>query len=611
MPPFEKKSPPRIIRRAAPVIPIEMASFNPNLAAILVNRGITAPQQLDPSLNYLLPFDLLPGIDAAAAVIAQAIQAQAHFLIVGDFDADGATATALSVRGLQAMGAQHVAYTLPDRARHGYGLSPAVLQDWLTQADAAPNLVMTVDNGISAFAGVAAAHAMGAEVVITDHHLPGDALPPAAAIVNPNLTGSLFASKALAGVGVAFYVLAAVREKLTALGWFTGDRPRPNLAQWLDLVAVGTVADVVGLDDNNRRLVAQGLSRIRALQSVPGISALFAVAGKDPRHATSQDLGFVVGPRLNAAGRLLDMRIGVACLLADDPSEARRLAIMLNDINQERRAIEQEMLYSLQKNGQSLGLNELSIPRPEQPADWVLYDETFHQGVIGIVAGRLKERWQRPVFVFAPEEASAGTQPHARLKASGRSVVGIHLRDVLVAMATRAPDLMLSFGGHAMAAGLSLEYRNLPKFRALFAQEMAKYQNQLPEQAVIWSDGALSANELTLDFTQTVQTCIPWGTDCPEPLFDNAFEVIERTPLKDGLHWRLRLRPLTATTDDPLGFKGRAEPIAAIWFGIGDQLPPGRFWHLAYRLSLNHFRGQTTLQLMVVSGTPLAAVAAS
>jgi single-stranded-DNA-specific exonuclease len=394
--PLEKNTPPRIVRRAVPIIPAEMAAFNPNLAAILVNRGITTPQQLDASLNYLLPTDQLPGIDAAAILIAAAIQAQDHILIVGDFDADGATATALCVRGLQAMGAQHVAYTLPDRLRHGYGLSPAVLKDWLAQADAAPNLVMTVDNGISAFAGVAAAHALGARVVITDHHLPGDALPPACAIVNPNLPGSCFASKALAGVGVAFYVLAAVREKLTALGWFTSSQPRPNLAQWLDLVALGTVADVVALDDNNRRFVSQGLSRIRALQSVPGISALFAVAGKDPRHATSQDLGFMVGPRLNAAGRLLDMRIGVACLLADDPAEARRLALMLNEINQDRRAIEQEMLYRLQKSGQSAGVNELNIPRPAHPADWVLFDATFHQGVIGIVAGRLKERWQRP-----------------------------------------------------------------------------------------------------------------------------------------------------------------------------------------------------------------------
>lgn len=606
MPPFDKNAPARIVRRAVPVIPVEMASFNPNLAAILVNRGITAPQQLDASLNYLLPTDQLPGIDAAATAIAEAIQAQAHILIVGDFDADGATATALCVRGLRAMGAQHVAYTLPDRARHGYGLSPAVLRDWLTEADAAPNLVITVDNGISAFAGVAAAQALGAQVVITDHHLPGEALPPACAIVNPNLTGSIFASKALAGVGVAFYVLAAVREQLTARGWFTPSQPRPNLAQWLDLVAVGTVADVVALDDNNRRLVAQGLERIRAQHCVPGISALFAVAGKDPRHATSQDLGFVVGPRLNAAGRLMDMRIGVACLLADDPSEARRLAILLNEINQERRAIEQDMLYSLQKSGQSPGLNDLNITRPAHPEDWVVFDKTFHPGVIGIVAGRLKERWQRPVFVFAPEDAS---QPEAWLKASGRSIAGVHLRDVLVAMATRAPDLMSAFGGHAMAAGLSLEYRNLPKFRALFAQAMAQHAPKLPDQAVIWSDGELSALELTPQFSQTLHASVPWGTDCPEPIFDNVFEVIARSPLKEGLHWRLTLRLLVAHQGKP-STASPAEPVAGIWFGIGDQLPPGRFWHLAYRIGINHFRGQETLQLMVISGAAMPEAAA-
>ncbi|MHB9021406.1 MAG: single-stranded-DNA-specific exonuclease RecJ [Halothiobacillus sp.] len=602
----DKTERPRIHRRPEPNIPAEMAALNSRLAAILVNRGIVAPIQLDSNLKHVLPSTDLPGIALAAAHISAAVQANARMLIVGDFDADGATATALCVLGLCAMGATQVAFTLPDRVRHGYGLSPAVLSDWLAQADAPPDLVITVDNGISAFAGVAAAQAMGAQVVITDHHLPGEHLPPADAIVNPNLLGSCFGSPALAGVGVAFYVLAAVRERLTDLGWFTPERPRPNLAQWLDLVAVGTVADVVTLDDNNRRLVAQGLERIRAQHCVPGISALFAVAGKDPRHATSMDLGFVVGPRLNAAGRLEDMRIGVACLLADDPATARQLAIELNDINQERRAIEQEMLFNLQKSGNSPGLNELNLPRPAHPADWVVFDETFHQGVIGIVAGRLKERWQRPVFVFAPEDARACDGPEARLKASGRSITGIHLRDVLVAMATTQPDLMLAFGGHAMAAGLSLERRNLPRFRQLFAQEIAKHQCHLPEQAVILSDGELSANELTLEFADSLSRCTPWGTDCPEPIFDNAFEVIECTPLKDGLHWRLRLRILQPKTE--LEQAGPAETraiLTAVWFGIGDQIPTGKYWQLAYRLNINQFRGQETLQLVVVAGQTL------
>ena len=574
-----------------------MSGFAPRLAEILVNRGVTDPAQIDPDLRRLLPPSDLPGIEQAANFLAEAVRENAAILIVGDFDADGATATALCVRALRAMGAKRVDYTLPDRQRHGYGLSPALLKDWIAEADTPPDIVLTVDNGVAAFAGVAAAQALQATVIITDHHLPGDTLPPAQAIVNPNLHGSDFASKAIAGVGVAFYVMAAVRERLSALDWFTADIARPNLAQWLDLVAVGTVADVVSLDDNNRRLVAQGLARIQAQQCVPGISALFAVAGKDPRHASSTDLGFVVGPRLNAAGRLEDMRIGVDCLLTDDPITARQYAQTLNEINLERRALEQEMLFSLKKQGNSAGLNELDLHRPNDPADWVIFDASFHQGVIGIVAGRLKERWQRPVFVFAPEDNDA---PRARLKASGRSIPGVHLRDVLVSMATTAPDLMHAFGGHAMAAGLSLSFDQLDTFRRLFALEMEKHQTHFPDQAIVLSDGPLGASELTLDFAHQLHTCIPWGTDCPEPIFDNRFEVLERTPLKEGRHWRLRLRllqPESAT-------RTIGADLTAVWFGIGDHIPAGKYWHLAYRIDINRFRGQQTLQLMIVSGGP-------
>lgn len=574
-----------------------MSGFAPRLAEILVNRGVTDPAQIDPDLRLLLPPSELPGIEQAANFLAEAVRENATILIVGDFDADGATATALCVRALRAMGAKRVEYTLPDRQRHGYGLSPALLKDWIAEADTPPDIILTVDNGVAAFAGVAAAQALQATVIITDHHLPGDTLPPAQAIVNPNLHGSDFASKAIAGVGVAFYVMAAVRERLSALDWFTADIARPNLARWLDLVAVGTVADVVSLDDNNRRLVAQGLARIQAQQCAPGISALFAVAGKDPRHASSTDLGFVVGPRLNAAGRLEDMRIGVDCLLTDDPVTARQYAQTLNEINLERRALEQDMLFSLKKQGNSAGLNELDLHRPNDPADWVIFDDSFHQGVIGIVAGRLKERWQRPVFVFAPEDNDA---PRARLKASGRSIPGVHLRDVLVSMATTAPDLMHAFGGHAMAAGLSLSFDQLDTFRRLFALEMEKHLPHFPDQAVVLSDGPLGASELTLDFAHQLNTCIPWGTDCPEPIFDNRFEVLERTPLKEGRHWRLRLRllqPESAT-------RAIGADLTAVWFGIGDHIPAGKYWHLAYRIDINRFRGQQTLQLMIVSGGP-------
>lgn len=573
-----------------------MSGIQSRLAEILVSRGIVAPAQIDPDLKLLLPPSDMPGIEAAANLLADAVRNNARILVVGDFDADGATATALCVRALRAMGAKQVEYALPDRQRHGYGLSPALLNDWIAEAEAPPDVILTVDNGVAAFAGVAAALALDATVIITDHHLPGDTLPPAQAIVNPNLIGSRFTSKAIAGVGVAFYVMAALRERLSALHWFTADIARPNLARWLDLVAVGTVADVVSLDDNNRRLVAQGLARIQAQQCVPGLSALFAVAGKDPRYASSTDLGFVVGPRLNAAGRLENMRIGVDCLLADDPITARQYAMTLNEINLERRALEQEMLFSLKKQGTSTGLNELNLPRPDDPTHWVIFDDSFHQGVIGIVAGRLKERWQRPVFVFAPEDNEA---PRAKLKASGRSIPGVHLRDVLVSMATAAPDLMHAFGGHAMAAGLSLSFDQLDTFRRLFALEMAKHQPRLPDHAVVHSDGPLSTRELTEDFADQLHTRIPWGTDCPEPIFDNRFEVLERIPLKEGRHWRLRLRLLQPEQTTP----GINTDFAAVWFGIGDQIPQGKYWHLAYRVDINRFRGQQTLQLMIVSGT--------
>lgn len=551
--------------------------------------------QLDPDLGLLLPPSDLPGIEVAADLLADAVRNNARILVVGDFDADGATATALCARALRAMGARQVEYTLPDRQRHGYGLSPALLKDWIAEADALPDVILTVDNGVAAFAGVAAARALQATVIITDHHLPGDTLPPAHAIVNPNLDGSDFASKAIAGVGVAFYVMAALRERLSALNWFSEGIPRPNLAQWLDLVAVGTVADVVSLDDNNRRLVTQGLARIQAQQCVPGISALFAVAGKDPRHASSTDLGFVVGPRLNAAGRLEDMRIGVDCLLADDPITARQYAMTLNAINHERRALEQEMLFSLKKQGDRSGQNALDLPRPDDPADWVIFDASFHQGVIGIVAGRLKEHWQRPVFVFAPEDNDA---PKGKLKASGRSIPGVHLRDVLVAMATAAPEMMIAFGGHAMAAGLSLSFDQLGTFRRLFALEMAKHQTLFPDQAIVLTDGPLTANEITLDFARQLHACSPWGTDCPEPIFDNHFEVLERTPLKEGRHWRLRLRLLSPETAAP----AIGTDLTAVWFGIGDHIPEGKYWHLAYRVDINQFRGQQTLQLIVIAG---------
>lgn len=582
-----------LIQRRSPLpVPSALAHLPPALCAVLLNRGITDPASLDLSLGGLLRYHELPGIDAAAQRIAEAVRRGDSILIVGDFDADGATATALCVRALRAMGAAEVHFTLPDRQRHGYGLSAAVLHDWLVEDEAhrVPGLIITVDNGIAAHEGVKAAQALCAAVVITDHHLPGAVLPEAEAIVNPNLAGSRFGSRALAGVGVAFYVLAAVREALGGAGWFAA-RPRPKLAQWLDLVAVGTVADVVALDDNNRRLVAQGLARIREMNALPGILALFAVAGKDPRQARSVDLGFIVGPRLNAAGRLEHMRLGVECLLCDDPAQAHRLARELDEVNHARRAIEQEMLARLPATALPAAG---APPRPDDPAEWVVFDPSFHQGVIGIVAGRLKDRWQRPVFVFAPEDPAL---PEGWLKASGRSISGVHLRDLLVDIATRAPGLIPQFGGHAMAAGLRLPFAHLAEFRQQFAAVLAPKADRLPEAATVWSDGELTPEAFTIAFAEMLDHALPWGTDCPEPVFDGVFEVLESQPMKEGAHLRLRLQPLfPAGTEQCL-----PHPLAAVWFGVGAGAPAGKFWRIAYRLNLNHFRGQTGLQLQIIT----------
>lgn len=574
--------------RPAPVVPESLAHLRPPLARALAARGVTGVEQLDHRLSAILPPRGLPDLDIAARLVADAVTGDRRILIVGDFDADGATATALCRRALLAMGAGRVDFLIPDRRRHGYGLSPALLADIETP----PELLLTVDNGISAHQGVAAARALGAQVVVTDHHLPGETLPGADAIVNPNRADARFASGALAGVGVAFYLLAAVRAELERRDWFAG-RPRPNLATWLDLVALGTIADVVDLDDNNRRLVAQGLARIRAQQCAPGISALFAVAGRDPREAQASDLGFAIGPRLNAAGRLEDMRLGVECLLADDPAEAHRKARDLDRINRERRDVEGQMLDRVVADLERALGGQGDTP-PAGPEEWVRFDPAFHPGVIGIVAGRLKSRWMRPVFVLAPAQVDG--EDDGMLKGSGRSIPGIHLRDLLVEIDAAHPDLLAGFGGHAMAAGLSLPADRLADFRSAFARAVARHADRLPEGRTVETDGPLAAGDLSLDFVTAVDDLGPWGTGFPEPIFDNHFEVVERTALKDGKHWRLALRPVDAPD---------ARPVEAIWFRAPDPLPPGRHWHVAYRPVADRFRGQTRLKLFVETALPV------
>ena len=579
-----------IRRREAPEPSAGLAHLNPRLARVLAARGITDPAQLNHDLAALLPPGGMPDLERAAGLIADAVESDRQILVVGDFDADGATATALCLRALRAMGATRVDFRIPDRQRHGYGLSPALLEE-LTSP---PDLILTVDNGVSAHAGVAAAKAMGCRVVVTDHHLPGDALPEADAIVNPNRVDATFESGALAGVGVAFYVLAAVRAELDRRGWF-GEHRRPNLANWLDLVALGTVADVVELDDNNRRLVAQGLARIRAQQCAPGILALFAEAGRDPRDAQSSALGFAIGPRLNAAGRLENMRLGVECLLADDPADARRLAAELDRINRERRSVERDMLDTVAADLERALGGQGETP-PTRAGDWVRFDAGFHPGVIGIVAGRLKTRWTRPVFVFAPAEAGGD---NGLLKGSGRSIPGIHLRDLLAEIDARHPGLIEGFGGHAMAAGLSLATDRLEAFRTAFADVVARFAERLPDGREVLTDGPLAAEDFHLDFVSVLDRHGPWGTGFPEPLFDNAFEVLDKTALKDGKHWRLSVRP----TDAP-GLR----PLDAIWFNAPDPLPPGRHWHIAYRPTIDTFRGQRRLKLFVETALPAGQV---
>ncbi|MDG4867890.1 single-stranded-DNA-specific exonuclease RecJ [Guyparkeria sp. 1SP6A2] len=578
-----------IARRPAPAMPAALTHLNPRLARVLAARGIAESAQLDQRLSAMLPPRGLPDLDVAARLVADAVMEGQRILIVGDFDADGATATTLCLRALAAMGASDVDFLIPDRQRHGYGLSPALLED----IEAVPDLLLTVDNGISAHEGVAAAKTLGARVVVTDHHLPGETLPAADAIVNPNRRDAAFASGALSGVGVAFYLLAALRAELDRRGWFAR-RPRPNLSTWLDLVALGTIADVVELDDNNRRLVAQGLARIRAQQCAPGILALFAEAGRDPREANAADLGFAIGPRLNAAGRLEDMRQGVACLLTDDPVEALQLAKGLDRINRERREVEQGMLDTVAADLERALCGQGDKP-PAEAGHWVRFDPGFHPGVIGIVAGRLKNRWVRPVFVFAPAQTDGDSA--GLLKGSGRSIPGIHLRDLLVEIDARHPGMIAGFGGHAMAAGLSLAADRLEDFRAAFADVMARFTDRLPEGQTVLTDGPLEREDFDLRFIQQLDEHGPWGTGFPEPLFDNHFEVIDRKALKEGKHWRLTLRPVDAPD---------APPIDAIWFRAPETLPPGRHWHIAYRPVADSFRGRKRLKLFVETALPVA-----
>ncbi|MEL0137098.1 MAG: single-stranded-DNA-specific exonuclease RecJ [Halieaceae bacterium] len=555
---------------------LQSTSLPPILKQVYANRGIRHPDELVLNLNQLIPPHSLKGIQEAADLLADAIEGEGRVLIVGDFDADGATSCAMAVSVLQQMGLQEVAYLVPNRFQFGYGLTPEIVELAAAQA---PDLIVTVDNGISSIEGVLAARQMGISVLITDHHLPGADLPQADVIVNPNQPGCSFPSKYLAGVGVMFYVLTALRATLRERNWFTERGiPPPNLGDALDLVALGTVADVVPLDRNNRILVAAGLARIRSGRARPGVEALFEVAGRDHASATAGDLGFIVGPRLNAAGRLDDMSIGIECLLAESSVSARDRAQTLHQLNRERRDIEQSMQQDALAQ-----LEALDLAADALPFAMTLFDPSWHQGVIGILASRIRERTHRPTVVFA--KADDGW-----LKGSGRSIPGIHLRDMLDQVATQHPGLLSKFGGHAMAAGLSLAEDRLDDFQRALNEAVAMALDHQPPQRVQDSDGSLRADDLTLAIFETVTQAGPWGQQFPEPLFDGIFSV-RRHRIVGEKHLKLSLA--SENTE-----------VEAIAFNIDVDTwlkNPLRELGALYRLGINDYRGERSPQLVIDS----------
>ncbi len=561
-----------IVRRPTPVLP--ELPVSPLLRRIYAHRGVTSPEDLEHGLKGLPAPGALRGIDRAVELLETALREDQRILIVADYDADGATSCALAVRALTALGSRDVRFVVPNRFEYGYGLTPEIVE---LAAVEQPDLLITVDNGIASLDGVAAARARGMRVLITDHHLPGATLPAADAIVNPNQPDDGFPSKHLAGVGVIFYVLLALRARLREAGWFeTSGIPEPNLGQFLDLVAFGTVADVVPLDRVNRLLVAQGLKRIRKGQCQPGITALCEIARRNRTALSTRDIGFFMAPRLNAAGRLEDMALGIRCLLSDDLAEVRRIAAELDRLNRERRDIEGEMLnHALDQLDERL--------RDELPFGLCLYDAGWHQGVIGILAARVRERTHRPVIAFAPDR-------DGQLKGSARSVPGLHIRDALDAVATRHPGLIRKFGGHAMAAGLSLERARLDDFQDAFDTEVRRHLAAEDLQGVLHSDGELAPEQLCLAVAEELREAGPWGQHFPEPLFDGVFEIVSGRVLQDK-HLKLVLCPPADTTIiDAIAFNRAVE---------FDHPEPGRRVRIAYRLDVNEWRGRRSAQLLV------------
>ena len=576
----------KLIRRRPAPATQELAgvSLHPLLAQIYSARGIRSARDLDLGLARLHPPAALHNAERAAVLLADAIAAGDRLLVVGDFDADGATSSALAVSCLRAFGAAEVDYLVPNRFEYGYGLTPEIVE---LAAARRPDLIITVDNGISSIEGVAAARALGIATLITDHHLAGRELPAADVIVNPNQPGCDFPSKNLAGVGVIFYVMLALRAELRRRGWFE-QRDEPNLAQYTDLVALGTVADVVPLDYNNRILVAAGLQRIRAGQARPGIQALLEVASRRPAAIVAADLGFAVGPRINAAGRLDDMSIGIECLLSEDPQRAMRLATQLQQLNQDRRVIESDMQQQALQ-----ALTALDLAREgEPPLAMTLYQPGWHQGVIGILASRIKDRLHRPTIAFADGDPG-------QIKGSARSIPGIHIRDILDAVACRHPGLISKFGGHAMAAGLSLARADYERFAEAFVAEVERHAEDVQLQAVIESDGELVESDFALELAEQLRFAGPWGQHFPEPVFDGRFQVVSQRLVAEK-HLKLVLFPASGSV-----------LLDAIAFNIDPEVWPDQTVEqvaIAYRLDVNEYRGQRSLQLLVEHIEPASAI---
>ena len=571
---------PLLIKRRLPSGELDLPDdIHPVLKRIYAARDIKTADDLNYSLQMLLPFEDLSNIQEAVALLADAIKNNKRILIVADFDADGATSCVVGLQGLRQMGATDVVYVVPNRFQFGYGLSPEIVE---VAAKMQPDLLVTVDNGISSVEGVQLARDKGIDVLVTDHHLPGEQLPNANAIVNPNQVGDKFPSKMLAGVGVMFYILVALRAHFREQNWFHEQNiEEPNLAELLDLVALGTVADVVPLDRNNRLLVSQGLARIRSGKCRPGIKVLLLAANRTLERVTAQDMGFAVGPRLNAAGRLSDMSLGIECLLSDDEMQARNMAVRLDELNKERREIQDEM-----QEQALIDITELDLDEAEMPLGVCLFNEDWHQGVVGILASKIKDKLHRPVIAFAKDKDGF-------IKGSARSISCVHIRDVLDTIARQHPGLIDKFGGHAMAAGMTIKELDFEVFKQAFDQELRRFVTTEDLNGSLYSDGELTPDEITFGLANVIQEAGPWGQGFPEPQFDGEFELVESRIVGEK-HLKLQLRAQSQS-----GGQGKIiDAIAFNFTGKAWSTKPERV-HTVYRLGINEFRGRRQLQLTI------------